>query len=75
MIIDEGISKCNATDSQSYKYGTWQLSSDGTKLTTSSIPGNNIVTDINNLDDTILITSKKSISSGDTSVMETKYIH
>jgi hypothetical protein len=72
---DEGLTKCNASDSQTFNYGTWQLSSNETKLFFSNPNGMTNNVDINVLDDINLITLKKVISGIDTVVVESRYIH
>ena len=71
---DEGLTKCNPTDPQTFSNGTWSLSSDGLKLFTIFGPTTTDV-DITLLDNSNLITFKKYISGLDTVSIETKYIH
>ena len=71
---DEGPTKCNPSDPQTYAYGTWSLSSDGSKLFTNNGTTTTDV-DIALLDNSNLITVKNLISGTDTINIETKYVH
>ena len=72
---DNGLTKCNTSDSQTFYYGTWSFASNETKLSTTGPNGISVEEDIFLLDDTNLITLTKGISGTDTIVNEAKYIH
>ena len=72
---DEGFTKCNISDPQTFGYGTWTLSSDETKLSTNNGTGITVEADISVLSDSNLITLNKYISGSDTILTETKYVH
>ncbi len=71
---DEGQTKCNNSDPQTFYYGNWSLSSNEENLITT-FSGVSSETQIYLLDNSNLITIKRGMTGLDSFTVESKYVH
>jgi hypothetical protein len=73
MLLDEGATKCNASDPQQKNVGNWQLTNNDTKLSMTDATGMNIVADVLTLSNSALKVKYVTNYAGVTSTTTTAY--